>query len=243
MKTILILCLLGVMVTAAEPAYPSSVGWVNDFANVISADDGRQMSNLIQELKDKTKAEIAVATVPTIGEEVIETYAVRLFERWKIGEKGKDTGVLILLAIKERKVKVEVGYGLEGVIPDGLAGQIIDQTMLPYFKTGDFSSGLKNGTMEVVRIIAKEYNVEIEGALNVNRKIGDQKTGFFEFLFLLIFGIFFFIGSMRRRYFYSGTGGYRGGGFSGGGFSGGFGGGFGGFGGGFSGGGGASRGF
>lgn len=242
MKIILILCFLGIGVTAAEPAYPSSVGWVNDFANVISADDRRQMSNLIQELKDKTKAEIAVATVPTIGEEVIETYAVRLFEKWKIGEKGKDTGVLVLLAIKERKVKIEVGYGLEGAIPDGLAGQIIDQTMLPYFKAGDFSSGLKNGAMEVVRIIAKEYNIKIKGVVDRRDKIPD--VSLLKVLFLLFFGIFFLIGSKRKRYFRSGTGGYwGGGGFSGGGFSGGFGGGFGGFGGGFSGGGGASRGF
>lgn len=241
MKIILILCFLGIGVTATELDYPSSVGWVNDFANVISADDKRQMSNLVQELNDKTKVEIAVVTLPTIGEEAVETYAVKLFEKWKLGEKGKDNGILILLAVKERKVKIEVGYGLEGVIPDGLAGQIIDQTMIPYFKTGDFSSGLKNGAMEVVRIITQEYNVKIEGV--VDRKVENPRVNFFEILFLLFFGVFSFIGSRRRRYSHSGAGGYRSGGFGGGGFGGGMGGGFGGFGGGFSGGGGASRGF
>ncbi|MBI4649820.1 TPM domain-containing protein [Candidatus Desantisbacteria bacterium] len=165
---IFILCFLKIAVIAAKSDYPSPVGYVSDFANVISADDNRQMSNMIQELKGKTKVEVAVVTLTTIGNETIETYAVKLFEKWKIGEKGKDTGIMILLAIKERKIKIEVGYGLEGVIPDGLAGQIIDKVMIPSLKTGDFSSGLKNGTMEVVRIISNEYKVIIQGNANTN---------------------------------------------------------------------------
>ncbi|MEW6087454.1 MAG: TPM domain-containing protein [bacterium] len=232
-------------VTGAGPDYPSPAGYVSDFANVISVDDSRQMSSLIQDLKDKTKAEVAVVTLSTIGDETIEEYAVKLFEKWKIGEKGKDTGVLILLAVKERKVKIEVGYGLEGVIPDGLAGRIIDQAMIPYFKTGDFSSGLKNGTIGVVDLIKKEH--KINGAKN---NFEDEKNFVFFILIIFIVVIFSFIGKKFQRPYRSGPftgGGYWGGGFGGGGFGGGggggFGGGFGGFGGGFSGGGGAGRGF
>ncbi len=191
---------------------------------------------------------MAIVTIDTLGDENIEVYTSKLFEKWKIGDKEKDNGVLLLVVSKDKKIRIEVGYGLEGAIPDGLAGSIIDKSILPYFKQGDFSNGIKEGTIEIVRIIAKEYNVD----LGVGKpKSKNEKYIFnsdWSAVFFIILIIILFFPRRRRRGFTifppgpfigGGYGGGRGGDFSGGG---GFGG-FGGFGGGMSGGGGASRGW
>ncbi len=147
--------------------FPKPVGYVNDFAGVLDEGSKSRMTMLIAALKEKTGAEIAVVTVETTEPRAFEEYSVELASEWGIGKAGEDTGVLILLAMKERKVRIEVGYGLEGVIPDGLAGEIRDKSILPDLRSGNYGSGLLKGVQAVSGIIAKEYDVDL-GSYNTN---------------------------------------------------------------------------
>lgn len=224
---------------------PKPRDWVNDHAGILSQSERSLLSALINELERATSAEIAVVTLNTIGEASIEGYAVALFEKWGIGKKDKDNGLLILVAVKERKVKIEVGYGLEGVITDGLAGQIIREKIVPEFRQGNFGRGLLAATATTANLIAKEAGVELRELSSIPRETYyirpksalERLLGnlvYFMFLFL-IFGGRFFIFPLFFPFFGGGRYWSRGGG--------GFGGGFGGFGGGMSGGGGASGGW
>jgi uncharacterized protein len=218
---------------------------VNDFAEVIGPREENQLTQIIQELEEKTSVEIAVVSVSTIEPYADEKeYAVRLFEKWGIGKKEKDNGILILLALKERVVRIEVGYGLEGVLPDGLCGEIIRQIMVPFFKRGQFGAGFLAGVSRISQILAKEYKIQLTGQVKKyysNLPPRRRKGGG---LLKLIFLIFFIMLAARHPFLallLLGGGGRRGGfwsdSFRGGGFGGGS---FGGFGGGLSGGGGAS---
>lgn len=224
-------------------------GYVSDFGEVISQAEKNKIIALITEVKRKTSAEIAVVTVESIAPQSIENYAVELFEKWGIGEKGKDNGVLILLAIAEQKVRIEVGYGLEGALPDGLCGRIIRQIMLPYFRQNKFAEGLLAGTAAVSQIIAKEYNLQISSLASLPPETYTLKkssvAGIINSLFTLLLVLFFLSGRIGWLPFLllgglAGRGGFWSGDDYGGGS---FGGGFGGFGGGLSGGGGASGGW
>jgi uncharacterized protein len=219
------------------------------------------MDRMIRELKDTTGDVVVVATVKTIqpyGD--IREYANKLFENHGrgIGEKGKDNGVLILLALEERKVWVEVGYTLEQWITDGFAGETSREYMVPEFRNGRYGAGLVAGTERIIGRIAQGRNVTLQGVRPVREPA--RNTGipisftFFILLFIVILILSRIAGGPRRRYrrwgtgpwsgWSSGVGPFGGGGWTSGGFGGGggggggFGGGFGGFGGGSSGGGG-----
>ena len=226
---------------------------VNDFAHVVEPANLAAMDDMIRRLKAATGDVVVVATVPDIeGYGDIREYANRLFQnRGKgIGEKGQDNGVLILLALKERKVWVEVGYVLEQWITDGFAGETSRQDMVPEFRNGNYGAGLQAGTERIIGRIAQGRGVTLEG-VRVPREPARQ-TGGSGIPFWVIILVFIIImmasrmgggprASMRRRSGWSGWSsgvGPFGGGWSGGGGGGGFGGGFGGFGGGSSGGGG-----
>jgi len=254
------LLLLFVAVAAGADDLPQLTQPVNDFAHVIDAQIAAAMDNMIRELKDTTGDVVVVATIKTIqpyGD--IREYANKLFENHGrgIGEKGKDNGVLILLAIDERKVWIEVGYTLEQWITDGFAGETSRQYMVPEFRNGRYGAGLLAGTERVVARIAQGRNVTLRGVRPVRKPARGTGTSI-QFRYVIIVFIGFLImsriaGGPRRRYRgwgvgpwsgwssgvgpFGGGGGWRGGGFGGGG-GGGFGGGFGGFGGGSSGGGG-----
>jgi len=229
---------------------------VNDFARVIDAASESEMETTIRELQEKSGDVLVVATVETIEPfGTVKEYAVKLFENHGrgIGQKGKDNGVLILLAMKERRVEVEVGYDLEQWITDGFAGQVSREDMAPPFREGRFGEGLLAGTNRLATRIAQARGVTLTG-VRVQRSARTRdatpigiSTLFWLFIaFLIISRIG---GGRRRRRFWGGGGGWSsgvgpfGGGFGGGfggssGGGGGFGGGFGGFGGGRSGGGG-----
>jgi uncharacterized protein len=136
---------------AAMPAKPQ--GWVSDFAGILSEKTKAQINDVADDAKKSTGAEIAVVTVTSLEGMTVEEYAVKLFKAWGIGEKGKDNGVLFLIAPNERKVRIEVGYGLEPVITDGRAGEIIRETVLPFFKAGDYNQGILQGSMQIAALI------------------------------------------------------------------------------------------
>lgn len=235
--------------------FPDPVGFINDFAGVISPRTERAMESLAQELKQKTGSEVVVVTIKSIGDMEYTDYAVRLFEKWGIGEKGKDNGVLIFNAVTERKIRIEVGYGLEGIIPDGLAGEIRDRYLIPHLRKNDFDTGLANGLAAVASIIAQDAGVKLSGGIAARPARGRSKNrgrgGINIFQLMIIFFVLSSLFGKRRK---GGRGGGRGGllgslfllsmlgggrGYSSGGFGGFGGGGFGGFGGGMGGGGGA----
>jgi len=259
MRLIKLYILVPVLILLIPPIYlwaqkfPDPKGYVNDFANVIDLSFERKIESICQEIKQKAGVEIAVVTMTTIGDEDYRDYANRLFETWGIGQRGKDNGILIFNTVKERKVWVEVGYGLEGILPDALVGRILDRYVFPFLKRDDYGNGHLSGVAAIAQLIAREENVQLSGDIDYQVPVSSKRSGrsgvgkllgilFFFFLILVSRGRilpWLLLGSMF------GGGRDRWGGFGGGGFSsgGGFGGGFGGFGGGMSGGGGAGGGY
>ncbi len=134
-------------------AFPRPSGHVNDFAAVLTADDRAYLENFLRTLERDTSAEVVVVTVTSLDGLSIEDYAVRLFAEWGIGDQAKDNGVLLLVAPSERRVRIEVGYGLEGSLPDGLAGEIIRTAILPEFREGNLRRGIGRGLDRISRIV------------------------------------------------------------------------------------------
>lgn len=221
----------------------SPSGYVNDFAGVMGPQTG-PVESLLTELNQKAGAEVAVVTVDSLEGGDINDFATRLFERWGIGSAGEDNGVLVVAAIQDRRVWIEVGYGLEGLIPDGRAGRILDESVIPYFAQDDYASGLTAGAASVAGIIAGNAGVELTGVPAIQTVPPTRQRsplgGILGLLFiLLLIPILWRHPWLLLLLLSSGRGGGFGGG--GGGFGRGSGGGFGGFGGGMSGGGGAGR--
>lgn len=225
-------------------------GYVNDFAHVLSPAATTQINDLARQVDEKAHSQIALVTINTLDGRDIESYAVDLFKQWGIGKKGKDSGVLILYAIQDRKARIEVGYGLEPILPDGKVGSF-QREAIPQMRAGDYSGALQLVTRRVADVIAQDAGVQLTGpqppALTPTPETGSDQHEWSLWkiiLVLLVIG-FLLLTSVGRSLLWfflaSGSGGRgSGGGFGGFGGSGGGGGGFGGFGGGSSGGGGAS---
>jgi uncharacterized protein len=244
----------------AQELPPELTRPVNDFANVIDPQSAQTMEALIRSLQQASGDVVIVADVPTFkpyGD--ISEYAVKMFENHGrgIGQRGKDNGLLILVAVNDRQVKIEVGYDLEPFITDGFAGETIRQYMAPAFRRGDYGPGVLAGLSRVVARIAEGRNVTLQGVRTERERAPNVGSG--GTLILALFIIFIVLNMLgrtrrRRRLFggwgtggwsgwNSGVGPFGGGGWGGGGGGGFGGGGFGGFGGGRSGGGGASGGW
>jgi uncharacterized protein len=226
-------------------SWPKPTGWVNDYANVLSAASRQLLTSLITDLSQKTGAQLAVVTVKTLEGQDVDSAAVELFQQWGIGQKGKDNGVLILTAVEDRRARIEVGYRLEGILPDGKAGDILRNDIFPEFKKGDYEKGILLGSARVAQVIAQDAGVTltVSGYPQYASQGGRGKLSAFRIVLNLLFMIAMAILFIRHpflflMFFGMGMGGGRGG-FR----SGGFGGGGGGFGGGLSGGGGASGGW
>ncbi|MEX0974792.1 MAG: TPM domain-containing protein [Bacillota bacterium] len=144
----------------AAPTYPNAVGNVNDFAKVLSVDDKANLDALIDSVLEQTGAVFAVAVLEDHGDESLEVYGVKLFEKWGIGEKGKDNGLLLLLTMAEHDVRMEVGYGLEAVVTDRRAGESLDK-MIPYFKNDEYGKGLYAGLLNAAQYVAKDAGVDL----------------------------------------------------------------------------------
>ncbi|HBK53067.1 MAG TPA: methanol dehydrogenase, partial [Syntrophomonas wolfei] len=132
-------------IAAMDLPQPDRNFYCLDQADMLSEESENAIINTSKNLQQKTSAQIVVVTVPTIGEDaVLEDYSLELFRQWGIGDKEKNNGVLLLIAQKERKSRIEVGYGLEGVLPDGKTGRIQDENLMPYFKNGQYDAGIIN---------------------------------------------------------------------------------------------------
>lgn len=252
-----ILLIHAIGVVAQEP-WPSPQNYVSDFANVISPAEENRINSLAKMLQDKTTVQLAVVTIDNLqqrGYGTVDEAAVKLFEAWGIGQKGKDNGLLILVSVQDRKWRIEVGYGLEGTIPDAIAASYGRNILVPRFRQGEYGQGILDLSVALIARIAEEHNIPLSefnlNAQTIPRGGGNQGQGgggifqsFFSIIVFLIMMVLFIrnpslflwlmlLNSGRSR------GGWQGGSH----FGGGFGGGFGGFGGGRSGGGGASGGW
>ena len=225
---------------------------VNDFAGIVAPAHARLMEQWHRRLNDQTGVAIVVVTVKSLEGEPIDDLAVRVGTEWGVGKKGEDRGVVLVMAVEERRVYIAAGYGVEGFLPDGRVGEILDARVIPHLRRNDFSSGLLAGSAALVDAAAREHGVSVEGLTAVRgapRRRRPARTVGSVLGSLLFFIVIMFL--FRRHPFLAlmllaggGRGGFRGGGFGGGYGGGGFGGGgFGGFGGGGFGGGGAGRGF
>ena len=152
---------------AGADILPPPSDYVVDQAGIITQTDREMIKNWARELEQKTSAQVAVLTVPSIGDESIENYAVNVFKQWGIGQKQKDNGILLVIAAQDRRLRIEVGYGLEGAVTDVQSHRIIEAIIVPEFKTGNFSQGVLKGTWAIVSLVAKEYNVKLSGSLKL----------------------------------------------------------------------------
>lgn len=250
---------------SAQVNYPSPTNYkyINDYSNILSSSEIETIVSLGKELEDKTGAQSIVVIIDTTDGTPIENYTIDLFRSWGIGQRTKDNGLLILVALNDRKWRVEVGRGLEGVIPDALSNIVMESLATDDFKKEDYGSGIIKSYSAFNDLIAEEYGVNLSKSLNI--KIPKESTtqnsssifdalpiGIILVLFILdiifnrgriirtIFKLLFWSSFFGRRGGPGGRGSGGGGGFGGFGGSGGSGGGFGGFGGGSSNGGGSS---
>lgn len=245
--------LLLALAAEAEPvANLKPSNYVNDFAGVIDQNTAAQMNEICKQIEEKAHAQMAVVTIHSLDGADIESYAVNLFHQWGVGSKSTNHGVLILYAIDDHRARVEVGYGLEPILPDGKVGGF-QREAIPLMRSGDYSKALLLVTDRVAEVIAQDEGVQLTTEhvarpppQQMEQPIRGISAGGIILLIVIVLVVLFT--PLRSVLFwmlfsgmFGGGGGSRGGGGFGGGFGGGGGGGgFGGFGGGSSGGGGAS---
>ena len=227
---------------AADLPKPTKNFFVNDFANVISNADEEKMQQQGEALFKECGAQVVVVTVKNLNGEDLESYSLNLARSWRIGSDENDDGILLLLAVDERKVRIEVGYGLEGALPDSKTGRILDTYGVDRFKKNDFSTGLAAVYDSLVNEVYIEKGLDpADGYTPVEdySLTTKEKVIAYGIIALIVLAFIFTNRGKRKRGFVYYGGGFGGGGFSGSGSSGG---GFSGGGGSF-GGGGSSRGF
>jgi uncharacterized protein len=240
MKRTILFLAVGALVVGqnllAQQEIPRVEQRVNDFTNTLSFNEWKSIENMLKKFEDSTSTQIVVVMVDSLKGQSIEDFAVKVFDENKIGHAKKDNGVLLIVAKVDHKIKIEVGYGLEGVLTDAICEQIIDKEMIPQFRDANFYGGLLTGVTSVMGAVAGEYKAEPGG------KAAPAISGGLVALFILFFfyGILPLVSSRRRTII--GSNGWNH--FSGWGYGGGWGGGLGGgmSGGGFTGGGGMSGG-
>lgn len=217
--------------------------FVNDFAGLISSDQAQELENKLVAFNDTASSQIAIVTITDLGVYEISDYAFKLAEKWGIGQKGKNNGILILVAKTQRKTFIATGYGVEEYLPDAICKRIIELTIIPSFKQGNFYQGLSDGTDEIINRLSGKFDTKGDKKAKKAKGLSPIVIIIIIFIVLLILmrnsggggrggrtfgnsGIFFMPPIGRS----GGFGGFGGGGSSGG---------FGGFGGGSFGGGGA----
>ena len=158
---------------SSVPSRPSN--YVVDLADIINQSIEARLNGFLMELEQKTGAQVVLLSVESLEGNSIEDFSLAVAEQWGLGRKGKDDGMLIFFAMKEKRYRFEVGYGLEGILPDSLVGSIGRDYIVPYFKKGEYSNGAAAAVLAVAGIIAKDSGVEITGMPPLGRPQG--RTG------------------------------------------------------------------
>lgn len=225
----LLLCSAGAW--AVDPAVPSPQGWVTDTAGVVTPAIAARIAAVCEELQRTTGAEIAVLTVETTAPLDDFSYALKVAETWRPSRKGEDLGIVFLVAVRDRKLRILTGYGLEGILPDGLVGEISDTEVVPAFREGRIDEGILRGVIALASRIAEARGVTLTGIPPPRpraRLPAPPPAAVLLGVIVLVILLYALSKQSRRRRWYLGPG-------FGGGFGGGFGSGFGGGGGGFGG--------
>lgn len=136
---------------------PLATGYVNDYANMLSLNQKNALEIYLKNYDEETTNQVFLLTIPSLEDNNLFSYSMAVSEKWQPGVKGKDNGIILLIAKKERKIRIEVGYGLEGKLTDGEAGEIIRYVIAPHFRRGDFERGIMNGTYAITQAISKGY--------------------------------------------------------------------------------------
>jgi len=176
---------------SAAQTLPKPTGRVNDFADLIDAATEAEIDRRLAQLEQQTSSEIAVATVHSLDGMPVDEYANRLFQAWSVGRANEDNGVLVVVAPNEREMRIEVGYGLEGVLPDGLAGQIIREQFTPRFRENDYAGGIRDGVYRIADVVGKQQVLTPEQIAALDDHAGD---GVPEWILIPFFGLFVTIG-------------------------------------------------
>lgn len=237
---------LSLFAAPAEVIPPAPQNYFNDYAGLVPPEAARRMNSQLEQFERETSSQVLVAIFPRMqSPSSIEDYTVRVAQSWRAGQKGRDNGAVLFMFVQERRLYLQVGYGLEGVLPDALAKRIIDAEVTPRFRAGDYAGGLQAGIDAILAATRGEYQGTGTTVAGGSRQRGG---GPFPALIILLFVIVLLSimgrmrpGVYRRGHRYGGwtigSGGFSGrGGFGGGGFGGGFSGGGGRFGGGGAGG-------
>lgn len=230
-RTLCIVFLFFLICTASALDIPPLQGPVNDYARLFTPQELEALNSYLYAVDRKSDLQIAVLTIPSLEGENLEDYAIRVAERWEIGQKGKDSGVLLLVAAEDRKLRIEVGYGLEGLITDAQASRIIRSVIAPEFKRQRYGEGVLLGVKTITGLVLQD-----ETLISQSMRQPDRQDSSVPLPALLLFIIIYLLGarfmpggivwpllfilagsSGRSRGSYSGGSGFSGGGFSGGG--------------------------
>lgn len=174
---------------------PDYQGYVNDYANMISPEMERKLERALRSFDLSDSTQIAILTLDSLEGDSLEGFSIRTVDKWKIGQKSKDNGVLLLVFKKDRKTRIEVGQGLEGVLTDLLSGRIIDGVISPAFKAGQFDEGFANGVIAIINATRGEF----KGAGRLHRsRSRDQAPPVFSYLFLAMLMVAF-LGNVSKK--------------------------------------------
>ncbi len=172
----------------ASPIFPRQTGQIVDSANILSQSEKNILRTKVQKLEEQSSDQLVIVTLPSLQGYDIAEFSVELARHWKIGQKEANNGVLLVIAPKERKMRIEVGYGLEGTLPDALANNILQNSIKPYFKKGQMFKGILKGTEDIISVLLGNKD-EVKQRLKHKKQ---PTTRFFE---LLPFALFFLFGS------------------------------------------------
>jgi uncharacterized protein len=151
-----LLAVPAIFTIAQALSVPPLRGRVNDYASMIPSDKARELEQRLANFEKETGHQIAVLTIPSLEGDPLEDFSIRVAEAWKIGQKGFDNGAILLIAQKERKLRIEVGYGLEGVLPDAIASRIISEVIVPRFRENNYSGGIEAGIDAILQVTRGE---------------------------------------------------------------------------------------
>lgn len=178
--------------SAQENQLPELKGRVTDLTHTLSSTEAGAIEEKLSALEKEKGAQVAVLILPTTGQETIEAFSIRVAEKWKIGREGVDDGVILIVAKDDRKLRIEVGYGLEGALPDAICKQIIDEQIVPHFKSGDFNVGINAGLDAIIkRINGEPLPPPVSGTGDFENMGWAGKLGIIAFL-----GVFIVVGTL-----------------------------------------------
>jgi len=237
---IILVLLLGLRLFASEVIPPAPAKYFNDYAQVVSSETAAQLNLTLENFEKESSDQIVVAVFPKMqSDSSIEDYTIRVFRSWKVGQKDKNNGAALFVFVQDRKLYIQVGYGLESVLPDATCKQIIEDEIKPHFKSGDYNGGLAVGVQSIIKAVKGEYKGSGRTVAQ-DRGQSPAKSSLIPTLFIVIVVLLiifsrrggrgtgfvsgWIIGSGGGGGWSGGGGGGGGGGFSGGGGSGGGGG-------------------